>query len=186
MKLIILTQGMSTEVDDEDYDHLNQWSWRALLNKKANKWYAVRTGEGLDQTSGKIIPKMFGMHREILKLTDGNVYGDHIDGNSLNNQRCNLRHSTPAQNCWNRKVRKGSYSKYIGVTRRLEKPRYKRVNGTYQESFHIYLVRIMSNGKRIFIAQYKATPENEILAAKAYDKAALKYHGEFAKLNFKQ
>jgi hypothetical protein len=40
--------------------------------------------------------------------------------------------------------------------------------------------RIRVNGKRISLGLFK----DEIEAAKAYDRAARKYHGEFASLNF--
>jgi len=41
-------------------------------------------------------------------------------------------------------------------------------------------VQITVNGKRIYLGSFK----NELDAAKAYDRAAKKYHGQFASLNF--
>ncbi len=39
-KLIPLTQGKVTIVDDADFDWLNQWKWYAFKNR--NTWYAGR------------------------------------------------------------------------------------------------------------------------------------------------
>jgi hypothetical protein len=38
----------------------------------------------------------------------------------------------------------------------------------------------MHNGKKIWVGRFKT----QIEAARAYDAAAKKYHGEFARLNF--
>ena len=103
------------------------------------------------------------MHRFILGLTDKNIYVDHKDHDGLNNQRENLRISNSSTNQKNK--RPYGSSKYLGVNWHITKWR----------------AAINNNGKQIYIGVY----DNEIEAAKAYDKFAKKYHGEFANLNFK-
>jgi hypothetical protein len=90
---------------------------------------------------------------------------DHIDRDPLNNTRANLRLATIAQNNMNKSCR-GGRSKYKGIVYRARKK--------------LWLARITVNGKCKYIKSCKS----EIDAAKAYDKAAKKYFGEFAYLNF--
>lgn len=106
------------------------------------------------------------MHRQILGLTDSKVQCDHKDGNSLNNQRSNLRIVTNQQNSFNMKSRIGCVSKYKGVV--------------WDKTHNKWQVRISVSGKRKHIGLFI----DEVEAAKAYDTAAKKYFGEFAKLNF--
>ena len=87
----------------------------------------------------------------------------------MDNRRVNLRAATRAQNVRNRKkYTKSGSSKYKGVS-------WKKDNGKWS-------ARIGLNNKSIFLGNF----EKELDAAKAYDKAAKKYHGEFACLNFPQ
>ena len=155
MKQIPLTQGKFALVDNEDYNWLNQWKWGA--NKGGNTYYAIRN------SSGKLTKrKTILMHREILKALK-EMECDHINHNGLDNRRLNLRLATKSQNAKNRI----SY----GVSKDL---------GVY---FHImsgkWEAKIKSNKQSIYLGLYK----KETDAAKAYNKAALKYHGEFANLN---
>jgi hypothetical protein len=96
---------------------------------------------------------------------ESNLYCDHIDRNPLNNRMKNLRLASYSQNGMNR--RKCS-----------DKNKYKGY------SWHIYhkkyCAAIRLNHKPIYLGDYT----NEIDAAEAYDKAALKYFKEFAYLNF--
>ena len=106
------------------------------------------------------------MHREVANTPDGLVC-DHINGDSLDNRKANLRSATHLQNCWNaRKSPQSAYSKYKGVT--FDKMRQK------------WNAQICVNGKRIFLGTFK----DETEAAKAYDSAAKRHFGEFAALNF--
>lgn len=89
MKEITLTKGMVTLVDDEDYVWLSQWAWSAKQSKSC--WYAIR------QSKGKIIR----MHREIMK-PEAHLQIDHINRNSLDNRRENLRICTAAENNLNK------------------------------------------------------------------------------------
>jgi len=108
------------------------------------------------------------MHHDVMKVPAGFVI-DHINGNGLDNRKANLRQSTYAQNSWNRgKARVKSSSKYKGVCQHKKDRKWQ--------------AQISAVGKRIYLGRFK----NQKEAAKAYDKAAKKYHGEFANLNFSE
>lgn len=104
MKEIKLTQGLSTMVDDEDYEELNKHKWCA--HKDGNTFYAVKT------IRFNNVEKTIKMHRIIIN-TPHNMKTDHIDGNGLNNCKSNLRIVTNRQNGQNRHENKTS--KYVGV-----------------------------------------------------------------------
>jgi len=105
--------------------------------------------------------RMF-MHRFMACLFDTNIHVDHIDGNGLNNQKSNLRPCTNSENSRNR--RPWGASKYLGVYKMRDR----------------WGSSIKSNGTVIFLGVFRC----EVAAALAYDKAAKKYHKEFARLNF--
>jgi len=154
MREICLTRGISTLVDDQDFDWLNQWKWHTKVGK--NSFYATRTiADG-----GRRIT--IWMHRLITGVTDKNTFCDHIDGNGLNNQRSNLRICNRQENNRNAKARIGK-SAFKGVDIH---------NGKYR-------VRIKDGCRSIHIGYYS----DERLAAIAYNEAATKLHGEFARLN---
>lgn len=102
MEKIILSRGLVSTVDDEDYDIFNKIKWCAVKNR--NNWYAIN-GSGKNK---------IWLHRIILKCPKG-MYVDHKDGNSLNNMRLNLRVSSASQNSANRNPWKNKSSKYLGV-----------------------------------------------------------------------
>lgn len=111
MRLIELTQGQSTQVDDDLYEWLSAWKWCAKWYPKYNAYYAVRSSPWL--TNGKRIH--MPMHRQILGMDPRDPReGDHWDGKTLNNQRHNLREATSTQNQANRKYYKNSTG-YKGV-----------------------------------------------------------------------
>ena len=111
MKLIPLTgkhgQGMYAQVDDEDYERLIQWKWNYHKTTKKNGGYVVRNCGPRDG------PRTIGIHREVLSVIDKNIYVDHIDGNTLNNQRSNIRVCSHGENMCNKKGY--GKSKYTGV-----------------------------------------------------------------------
>ncbi len=157
MKIIWLTKGQFTLVDDQDFDYLNQWEWS--VNKSGGILYANRSF----RQNGKKI--MLMMHRIILGITDLHILGDHIDRNGLNNQRYNLRIATHSQNSSNKKSYRTGNSKFLGVF--------------WRERYKCFVAAIGKNGKKIHVGHYKT--ENE--AAEAYNKKASELHGEFANLN---
>jgi hypothetical protein len=102
MKEIKLTQGYTTQVDDDMYDYLMQWKWYA--HKEGPFVYATRTkckGNGDEGNRGLV-----KMHRVIMNTTDG-MQVDHVDHDTLNNQKSNLRNCTLQENQWNREPIKG-------------------------------------------------------------------------------
>jgi len=94
-KEIILTQGKVAIVDDDMYDYLNQFKWHAV--KQSGKFYARRHIKSSNPNIKILI------HRDVMKPEKGFVI-DHIDGNTLNNQKDNLRICTHAQNIRNSKI----------------------------------------------------------------------------------
>ena len=91
---------------------------------------------------------------------------DHINHNGIDNRKANLRVATRAQNNRHTKKRIKSRSKYKGIY--------------FDRRDRVWYARITTNGKTKHLGSFK----DEIEAAKAYDEAARKYHGEFAGLNF--
>ncbi len=148
-------------MDPDDYTHLARYKWHATGRRK-NSYYAARTSF---IKSGE--RQLVLMHRQIINAPD-NLFVDHINRNSLDNRKVNLRPASRAQNVRNRvKFKSHKYSsKYKGVTwRRGKKP---------------WAAHIMANKKSIRLGSF----HSEFRAAEAYDRAAKKYHKEFAVLNF--
>lgn len=154
MKIIKLSKKYETIVDDEDYEYLNQW-----------KWYTFKSRPNLIYVTRRINNKTIYLHRFILNITNKNTIIDHIDGNPLNNQKSNLRICTQSENMQNARKHKNCSSKYKGVC--WDKNRNK------------WIVNLDINKKRIHIGRFNLEKD----AALAYNKAATKYFGSFAKLN---
>ena len=130
MKLIPLTQGQFAQVDDWNYDWLNQWKWFA--QKVKNSYYAERH----IYQGGK--QKTVAMHREIMN-TPFNMEVDHKDHDGLNCLEENMRNCNHRQNNMNRKSF-GS-SRYIGVS--------------YLKKNNMYVSRIRIEGCQIYIGWFK-------------------------------
>lgn len=143
-------------VDDEDYEWLNQWKWYA--EKRPYKTYYVVRGVWNKKTKKSGLIKM---HRLITKPKK-NLVVDHINHDGLNNCKNNLRVCSASRNCQNANKKHN----FRGTS--LDK------------KTNMWVSQIDVNTKRFFLGRFKSRME----AAKAYDKAAKKYHGEFACLNF--
>lgn len=98
MKEIILTQGKTTIIDDEDYDAVINLKWHAA--KLGHTFYAARNVRIEKTTNGQRQRVQF-LHRLITKCEIGKKI-DHINGNGLDNRRCNLRIVTTRENGQNR------------------------------------------------------------------------------------
>lgn len=156
-----LSRGLAATVDATDYVWLSQWDWKAVpARSKAGRFY-VRRFERMGGASTSFL-----MHRVILAARTGQIV-DHINGDPLDNRRCNLRFCTVRQNRWN-SLGLGSSSGFIGVSCRPLNPHRP------------YYAGIKSNGVTRHLGAF-ATVE---AAARAYDSAALAERGPFANLNF--
>lgn len=159
MKQIPLTQGQFSIVDDEDFEELNKQKWHAHRGRDGNgKFYAIRSY----RENGK--SKSIKMHRKLMNAPKESEI-DHINGNTLDNRKINLRLCSRNQNGYNKVYYKNNKTGAKGVK--------------FTKDGKSFEVTITINGKNTYIGTYK----NLNLAARAYDEAAKKYHGEFAKLN---
>ena len=161
-RLVRLSQGLYAKVDPEDFYELIKYKWHA--HRSSRTYYANRVEITKKQR------KCVSMHRfvmsEALKGYGVEMQVDHINGDGLDNRKANLRLATAAQNSRNRRQRRGKSSRYKGVS--FIRPKGK------------FVAEITCNGKRMSLGHF----ESEVEAAKAYDEAAKKHHGEFACLNF--
>lgn len=140
-------------IDDEDYERLKTKTWR--FRKRVYSWYQTiyKTGGSKTRSLACFV------------MNDFESLFDHKDRNPLNNQKYNLRKCNTSQNNTNRIKQKNTTSKYKGVY--WSKKRLK------------WYSMISKNKKTTYLGYFI----NEIKAAKAYNNAAIKLHGEFANLN---
>ncbi len=153
--------GKFSIVDDEDYEKFSIY-----------RWYAHKDTTGL-RAVRKQNNKTIYLSREIMNAGK-NTYVDHINHNTLDDRKENLRICNASQNMMNRSKQKNSKYKYKGIHRSFKK--YKMTKPYAAQ------IKIQVNGKKkhIYSKDYKTVEE----AAKAYDELAIKYFGEFACLNF--
>lgn len=182
MKLIPLTRGQFAQVDDEDYDYLIQFNWQVQPRKYKGKLYGYYAQRTLPRVNK--IQKFLPMHRELMNASGRWNLVDHKDGDTLNNQKSNLRMADSAQNAWNRKSI--GKSKYKGVNYNHGKYKSVHKDGTiFETNYPVWRSFLRSKGKIYILGRFPYTPEGEIAAAKAYDEAAKEHFREFAVLNFK-
>jgi hypothetical protein len=165
MKTIALTKGKVTLVDDADHEELTKYKWHATESSRG-KFYArtaVYFGKEAGTKSGN---KMMFMHRML--LPDAPTV-DHIDSNGLNNCRNNLRKCSQKENTRNsqKQKKKAGFKGTTWIS--WEKGKKGK-----------WVAQIQTGGKRFYLGCF----EREVDAARAYDAAALKHFGEFAKINF--
>jgi hypothetical protein len=148
-----LTKGYVAFLDAEDYARAAKFRWWAVVTPRGPVYAMTRMPE-----YGK---SLISMHRWLLDLPPGDKrQGGHVNGTTLDNRRQNLRV------CWkvqSRTRRPTAYCPYKGVSPN---------GGGWQAT-------IRHRGQLIYLGCFR-TPEK---AARAYNAAAIKYFGEFARLN---
>jgi hypothetical protein len=149
--------GYEAIVNLEDYEAVKQFIWFSKNDPRNKYARATPTKNGVQ---GHIY-----MHHLILPKKKGIVV-DHINGNGLDNRRCNLRYATQAQNSSNSRPFQRSKSGFKGVSWATKRQRW--------------FVSIAADRRRYFLGEFL----DKVEGAKAYDKAARILHGVYAKLNF--
>ncbi len=158
---IDLGEGVYTKVDPDVYYEKCQYKW---FPSDGHKAYPARTIKiGPEKTRRSYL------HREIVKPRKGKLV-DHRDNDSFNNLRSNLREATHSQNTINRPKRANTSSKYIGVYWNKQRKRWRAA------------IRYMQRGRSII--RHLCYTSDETDAGRTYDITALKYHKDFARLNF--
>ena len=172
-------------VDDEDYDMVME----AIGTK--SKWYA-HAPPGATHYAQRGKRQLPAMHRLVMGNPEG-MCVDHINGDTLDNRKENLRICTKSQNSMNKRLRSDSQSGYKGVYEVKKPNKHKYISKkTGETTFHYHMP------KKRFQA-YIADPDTPakkkrhiklgnhataIEAAMAYDKKAIEIQGEYARLNF--
>lgn len=152
---IPLTKGLFTLVDEKDFEELSKMKW-TTLSTSSGRCYAIH----YFGTKGRIL-----LHRHLLKVPKG-FDGDHINGDTLDNRRSNLRIATRGQNIANSKLRKDNTSGYKGVYMFRNK----------------WVAHIQVDGKKIWLGGYDKPEE----ASEAYKVAAQYYFGQYYNEEFRE
>lgn len=160
------TDGTKTLVDDKFVRNIHNFNLRAVAGstKSPNKYVRFSNGTGKGNS--------LRLHRVIMEWILGRKLHssemvDHINGNTLDNTQDNLRVATRKQNRYNVGARasKNRTSQYKGV-------RWMKRRNTWH-------ARIKKDGVEYHLGYF----DDERDAARAYNNAAQKYFGEFARLN---
>lgn len=155
-----LNKGLVALIDDCDWERLRNFRWRAKWDHRAHSFYVLRDIRGVPGV--RLTTRC--MHQDILCVERGTIV-DHVNHNTLDNRRANLRICTASQNMANRAKQSGTSSRFKGVT-------LHRKTGRWQAA-------IFRNGRGFYLGLHST----EEAAAMAYDVAALDKFGEFALTN---
>lgn len=150
---IPLTRGLVATIDAEDVDLVTGYRWYAAPGNRDLFYALTRIREGG-------VRRTVMMHRLINRTAPG-LQTDHINGNTLDNRRSNLRTVTRAQNMWNRRADLHGSSSFRGVS--------------WQAKSGKWLAMIQANKSR----QYLGLFADERDAARAYQSAAERLFGNF-------
>ena len=159
MREIQLTQGKVALVDDIDYEYLMQFNWYAM--RQVRKYRPVRS---LKKADGAWVTVY--MYHDIAERMgidlEAASHIDHIDNETLNNCRSNLRAATVSQNLHNTGVPRNSKTGVKGVC-------FHKASGQYQ-------AKICVRGKLHWLGTHVTIAEAErVIVAKREELC-----GEFA------
>jgi len=152
-------------IDESMENELRKHTWSVDVRGYAMTWVV---------TDGK--RRNVKMHRMVAELSvfENMDCLDHANGDKLDNRASNIRPCTTSQNLANQKVRQTKLSKYKGVAG------FTLWNNSKTKAYHYWTAKIAHGGKRLYLGSFK----DEESAAAAYDEAAVRLFGEFARTNF--
>lgn len=146
--IIKTKKGQEILVDKEDFEKVKNYSWCV-----SPQGYVVAN------IKGKVVKINWVLFPKVKHMVQ-----DHINGNKLDNRKCNLRSCTPHQNSMNSSVGKNNTTGVVGV---------KKVKKTGH-----YVAQIMFKRKQICLGTYKTLEE----ATKVRQEAEKKYFGNYARV----
>jgi hypothetical protein len=152
-----LTRGLFAIADLDDFDLLDGRNWSALASPAG---FCAATHVTVDGKKDIAL-----MHRVVMAAPD-DFDVDHINGDRLDNRKRKLRLATNQQNCWNAGISRRNTSGYKGVSWHTRDLTFSAI--------------IQINGRQKTLGTF----DDALSAALAYDAAARKHYGEFARLNF--
>lgn len=154
MRKIPLTQGRFALIDNEDYEKISQYKWfyHDYACRKQNKQLVM-------------------MHRFLIGIIPDNKEIDHINGDKLDNRRCNLRLATHSENQANKKIGINNISGFKGVS-----VTFRKYKGTI---YKYYVAQISKDSKIRNLGTFKYINK----AIEKYNKEAIKLFGEYAKVS---
>ena len=150
--IIINIKGYNLIIDKDELWRIEKYKYYPSNNR--GYIYLRRCGKNM---------KRIYLHREIMN-TQKDVICDHINGNTLDNRKCNLRNCTSKQNSWNHGKNKRNKTGVTGVS--------------FDKTRNLYQASIRYNGKSIGLGRYKTIKE----ARQVYNDATIKYFGRFARI----
>jgi hypothetical protein len=159
-RIIPLTQNKVALVDTEDYEWASQWNWYAQWNECTKSYYAGRNPRVGDPPN---TPQH--LHTALLRVSPERVV-DHRNGDTLDDRKHNLRECSTLQNSRNRMRSRNNKTGLKGVH--------------FETSSGKWKAQIGVAWKRYNLGRYDTVEA----AGRAYDEAAIKHFGEFARLNF--
>ena len=153
---IPLTRGHTAVIDVADVPLVEGFNWSALVLSR--HVYAYRQSR-----AGGVLVTTY-MHRLLADPVPDGIVVDHIDCDSLNNRRSNLRLASRLQNQCNMRLRLSSKSGAKGVS--------------WNSRQNAWEARIQINGQPHFLGYHPTISE----ASAAYAKASLNLHGQFGRI----
>jgi hypothetical protein len=150
--MAINIKGHDVLINEEDFELISQHNWGISQDQR---YFRVRTGDHI-----------YLMHRMIMNCKKGDKkVVDHINGNTWDNRKSNLRICNDSKNLMNRGKTKKNTSGYKGVS----------WSGYHKK----WASMLWAGDKKYFLGYYNCPTA----AWFAYVRGAVKYHGEFAKFN---
>ena len=161
--MTINIKGYNVQIDDEDWDRVKGNTW--YVDKDAIQKKRVYYFRSDVYNQGK--KTHIFLHRVIMSCIKGDgICVDHINHNTLDCRKSNLRLATYSQNGCNKPMMHYNTAGYKGVGWASRECKWR--------------ARITVDKKETHIGYFMDVVE----AARAYDKMALELHGEFAYTNF--